>query len=112
MKTLRNQSRHQAFYRDEHLYVDLRHELVTLDGQVLPLTRQEHCLLLLLVQHAGEVVPQATISMQVWGFAPKKRTRKVDLHIERLRGKLGIYADHYIETVPGGGYLFRSMPGP
>ena len=90
--------------------MDLRHELVTLDGQVLTLTQKEYCLLLLMLHHAGKVVPQATLSKLLSGYVPKKRTHTVDVHIERLREKLGTYADHYIETVIGVGcvgYRFR-----
>lgn len=97
-------------YRDEHLFVDLRYELVMLDNQVLPLTRKEYCLLLLLVQHAGTVVPRKTLLMQVWGHVPELRTRAVNAHIQRLRRKLGMYGDLYIETAYGTGYRFRPMP--
>ena len=58
MEPLSNQNCHP--YNDGHLYVDLRHELVMLDRQVVPLTHKEYCLLLLLVQHAGEVVTRNT----------------------------------------------------
>src|SRR6516165_1179006 len=59
MESFRNQNHHQP-YSDEHLYVDLRRELVTLDHQVLALTHKEYCLLLLLVQHAGETLSRET----------------------------------------------------
>jgi len=49
----------QQYYRDAHLFVDLRQQLVKLFGQTLTLTRKEYCLLALLVEHAGEVVPRA-----------------------------------------------------
>jgi len=110
METLRSQSSHA--YRDEHLFVDLRHELVMLDSQVLCLTRQEYCLLLLLVQRAGKVVPRRTLSMKIWGYIPETRTYTLDKYIHGLRKKLGGYADQYIGTVTGVGYRFRPMPGP
>jgi DNA-binding response OmpR family regulator len=50
MPTLPDRNRNQP-YHDEHLYVDLRHELVRLDRQILTLTRKEYCLLALMVQH-------------------------------------------------------------
>ena len=109
MQTLPDQNRHQP-YHDEHLYVDLRHELVSLDRQMLPLTRKEYSLLALMVQHAGKIVPRATFMMQVWGYVPETRTRTVDMHIDQLRKKLEPYADQYIETVVGFGYRFRPMP--
>ena len=89
--------------------MDLRYELVMLDNQVLPLTRKEYCLLLLLVQHAGEAVPRKTLLMQVWGHVPEMCARAVNVHVQRLRRKLGIYGDQYIETAHGVGYRFRPM---
>jgi two-component system, OmpR family, alkaline phosphatase synthesis response regulator PhoP len=106
METLRNQNKHQP-YRDEHLFVDLRQELVTLDSQILNLTSKEYCLLVLLVQHAGEAIPRDTLAMQVWGHALSSRSRTVDSYIRELRRKLGIYGKQYIETVAGMGYRFR-----
>ena len=47
----------QRFYRDEHLLVDLRQQLVMLDGATVSLTRMQYHLLVLLVEHAGEVLP-------------------------------------------------------
>jgi two-component system alkaline phosphatase synthesis response regulator PhoP len=101
METLRNQSNHQP-YRDEHLYVDLRRELVALDSQILPLTQKEYCLLLLLVQHPGEALPRATLEKQL-----SAGSRMLDAYVRGLRGKLGIYGEQYIETVRGIGYRFR-----
>jgi len=51
----------RQYYRDDHLFVHLRHDLVMLDCQVLPLSRIEHHLLALLVEHAGETVHSARI---------------------------------------------------
>jgi DNA-binding response OmpR family regulator len=91
-------------YRDDHLYVDLRQQLVILDGRILHLTSMEYLLLALLVGHAGEAVPRTNLLTL---------TRKVDMHIQGLRRKLGAYADWYIETVVGTGYRFRpALPRP
>jgi DNA-binding response OmpR family regulator len=90
------------FYRDEHLFVSLRDRLVMLDSKILILTRVEYRLLARLVEHAGEVVPRPNLL---------KLTGKVDVHLWRLRRKLGIYFDRHIETVIGVGYRFRpSLP--
>jgi len=75
------------------------------------LTRMQHRVLALLVEHAGEVVPRATFLTQIWGHRPETRTRTVDMHIGGLRRRLGTYANEYIETVAGIGYRFRpSLP--
>jgi DNA-binding response OmpR family regulator len=101
----------QSFYRDEHLFVHLRHQAVILNGQAITLTRTEYRLLALLVQHAGEVVTRPVLLMQIWGNASKIGRRRADVHINGLRRRLGIYADH-IETVTGIGYRFRPfLPG-
>ena len=67
MKTLRDQGNPQAFYRDDHLFVDLRHQVLILDNQALALTRIEYGLLALLVSHTGKVVPRLIFLMEVWG---------------------------------------------
>ena len=78
--------------------MDLRQQLVILDGRILHLSSMEYVLLALLVEHAGEAVPRAILVTL---------TRKVDMHIKGLRRKLGVYADRYIEAVHGVGYRFR-----
>jgi DNA-binding response OmpR family regulator len=90
----------QQFYRDEHLFVDLLTQVVTLDSEILALTRMEYRLLALLMKRAGEVVPRPILL---------KLTGPLDVHLWRLRKKLGIYADQYIETVTGIGYRFRPI---
>jgi len=61
----------EQFYRDDHLFVHLRHEVVMLDGETIFLTRMEYRLLALLLER-GEVVPQAIIVTQ----NPKMRQRE------------------------------------
>jgi two-component system phosphate regulon response regulator PhoB len=96
----------QQYYRDEHLFVHLRHRVVMLDGQAITLTRMQHRLLALLVQHAGEVVTRPILVMQIRGYGPKMGPRRAAAHIHGLRRRLGVYADH-IETIIGIGYRFR-----
>ena len=98
----------EQYYRDDHLYVNLRQQLVMLDGEMVRLTPMQYRLLALLVEHAGVVVTRPILLMQIWGYAPEIREHKVDTCIRGLRKKLGVYADHYIETVVGVGYRFRS----
>ena len=98
---------HTSPYRDEHLAVDFDHRSATLDTEGLSLTRKEYDLLALLVRHAGEIVPREALLMQVWGYGAEIRTRTLDVHVRRLRRKLGAYADQYIETIFGIGYRFQ-----
>jgi len=83
-----------------------------LDGQAITLTRMQYRLLALLLENAGEVVPRATFLMQIWRNVPELSPRQVDMHINAIRRRLGVYADHYIETVHGTGYRFRPMSWP
>ena len=92
-----------SFYRDEHLFVDLYQPVVILDGETVRLTPIQYRLLVLVVGHAGEVVPRATVFTQLWGYAPQGCS-KLDAHLWRRRKKLGIYGRQYIETVRRVGY--------
>jgi len=94
-------------YRDARLLVDLCHQVVILDDRTVTLTPTEYCVLALLVQHAGAVLPRASILRRIWGEQPEMRTRRLDMHIGGLRKKLGPYADQCIATVAGIGYSFR-----
>jgi DNA-binding response OmpR family regulator len=94
-------------YNDEHLSMDFDQQLAMLDGRRMLLTRKEYELLALLVQHAGEIIPRDALLMQVWGYGAEIRTRTLDVHIRRLRKKLGAYADEYLETIFGIGYRFQ-----
>jgi DNA-binding response OmpR family regulator len=99
-------------YRDAHLGVDFDEHRALLDLQPLSLTRKEYDLLALLVQHAGEIVPRDALLKTVWGYGSEIRTRTLDVHIRRLRKKLGPYADQYIETIFGIGYRFQPYRAP
>ena len=99
-------------YRDEHLVIDYDHQSATLDNERMQLTRKEYDLLSLLVRHAGEIIPREALLMQVWGYGGDIRTRTLDVHVRRLRKKLGAYADSYIETIFGIGYRFQPYHAP
>ena len=71
------------------------------------LTRKEYELLSLLVQNAGEIIPREALVWRIWGYSNQIRTRTLDVHIRRLRKKLGSYSEQYIETIFGIGYRFQ-----
>ena len=96
-----------APYRDEHLAMDFNQQAVILDSERMVLTRKEYDLLALLVQHAGEIIPRDALLWRVWGYSAQIRTRTLDVHIRRLRKKLGGYSEQYIETIFGIGYRFQ-----
>lgn len=99
-------------YHDEHLALDFDLQSAVLDGGRLALTRKEYDLLALLVRHAGEIIPREALLMRVWGYGDEIRTRTLDVHVRRLRKKLGGYADQYIETIFGIGYRFQPFHAP
>ena len=101
-----------APYADEHLSIDFDHQAALLDTERMSLTRKEYDLLALLVKHAGEIIPREVLLMQVWGYGAEIRTRTLDVHVRRLRKKLGSYADQYIETIFGIGYRFQPYHAP
>ena len=103
---------HVQPYRDEHLSLDFSQQTVTLDSHHMTLTRKEYDLLALLVEHAGEIIPREALLMRVWGYGSEIRTRTLDVHVRRLRKKLGGYADQYIETIFGIGYRFQPFHAP
>jgi len=105
-------SNHTPAYRDEHLVVDFDQQSAALDTERMPLTRKEYDLLALMVAHAGEIIPREALLMRVWGYGAEIRTRTLDVHVRRLRKKLGVYADQYIETIFGIGYRFQPYHAP
>jgi len=99
-------------YRDEHLTLDFDQKTAVLDAAPMTLTHKEYDLLALLVRHAGEIVPRDALLMQVWSYGAEVKTRTLDVHVRRLRKKLGGYADRYIETIFGVGYRFHPYHAP
>src|ERR1035438_6981871 len=97
----------RTLYRDAHLTLDFQRQAACLDSQPLSLTRKEYDLLALMVSYAGVIIPRAEMLMRVWGYSTEIRTRTLDVHIRRLRKKLGVYADTCIEAVFGVGHRFQ-----
>ena len=89
-------------YQDSHLEVDFARAAASLDSRRMVLTRKEYELLSLLVQNAGEIIPRDALLLRVWNYSPQIRTRTLDVHIRRLRKKLGAFSP--IETVRHAGY--------
>jgi len=98
-------------YCDEHLLIDATGD-VELDSRHLTLTRKEFELLAMLARNAGEIVPREILLSMVWGYCEGTRTRTLDVHVRRLRRKLGSFGDVYIQTVFGVGYRFERYRAP
>src|SRR5262245_37778131 len=80
---------------------------VTVEGKEIELTATEYKLLLTLVERRGRVQTRPQLLETVWEAQPDIQTRTVDMHVQRLRTKLG-EAGKLIETVRGFGYRFRA----
>ena len=78
---------------------------VEVDGVPVRLTRREFELLRFLVENRNRVLSRDRLLERVWGYERYIETRSVDVHVGRLRSKLGAAGAH-IETVVGLGYRF------
>ena len=77
---------------------------VTAQGQTLDLTYKEFELLRYLAERPGRVFTRPALLREVWGYDFYGGTRTVDVHVRRLRAKLGPEFEHLIQTVRGVGY--------
>jgi len=77
-----------------------------IDGRVLDLTYMEYELLRFLTSHPGRVFSRETLLSRVWGYEYYGGARTVDVHVRRLRAKLGEEHAHLIQTVRSVGYRF------
>lgn len=89
--------------------VDTGAATARVDERALDLTPTEYRLLQTLMERRGRVQSRRQLLEAVWDTTANIATRTVDMHVQRLRGKLGEHAD-WIETVRGFGYRFRSDP--
>jgi DNA-binding response OmpR family regulator len=99
-----------ARYRGAHLMADFDAVAIEADGAPVRLTRREFELLRCLVQNRNRVLSRDRLLELVWGYDTPVETRSVDVHVGRLRGKLG-QAGRQIETLVGLGYRFVEEPG-
>lgn len=86
------------------LTIHFKEYSVYMDNEKLDLTYKEFELLRLLVQNKGEVFTRKDLLSKIWGMEYIGGTRTVDVHIRRLRGKLGDEFNTIIETVRNVGY--------
>jgi DNA-binding response OmpR family regulator len=92
-------------YEDSRLQIDFSDMRVNCEGASVRLTRKEFDLLTTLAKRAGRVATRQQLLDDVWGYDYYGDTRTLDVHIRRLRQKLGA-CDDAIETVIGVGYRF------
>jgi DNA-binding response OmpR family regulator len=92
--------------RNGDLTIDEATYTAKLRGRVLDLTFKEFELLKYLAQHPGRVFTRAQLLQEVWGYDYFGGTRTVDVHVRRLRAKLGAEHEQLIGTVRNVGYRF------
>ncbi len=96
----------EAPLKDGGLSVDMEKHVVVMDGKPLELSPKEFDLLLSLLRNQGKVMTRAELSETVWGHEYFGNTRTVDVHVGRLRRKLGKLGDR-IKTVERIGYRYE-----
>ena len=96
--------------RNGDLSVDEATYSAKLKGRVLDLTFKEFELIKYLAQHPGRVFTRAQLLQEVWGYDYFGGTRTVDVHVRRLRAKLGVEHEQLIGTVRHVGYKFVTQP--
>ena len=89
--------------------IDKEAHAVLVEGHAVELTATEYKLLTTLAERRGRVQSRAQLLESVWESAPDIQTRTVDMHVQRLRAKLG-ESGGLIETVRGFGYRLRRAP--
>ena len=92
--------------RSGDLVVDTESYTARIHGRPINLAYKEFELLKYLVQHPGRVFTRAQLLQEVWGYDYYGGTRTVDVHVRRLRAKLGSEYEHLIGTVRNVGYRF------
>ncbi len=97
---------HAGEIRTGEVTIDESTYTARLKGNVLDLTFKEFELLKYLAQHPGRVFTRAQLLQEIWGYDYFGGTRTVDVHIRRLRSKLGPEFEAIIGTVRNVGYRF------
>ena len=96
-------------YEDDHLLIEFDDIRVVCDGAKVRLTNKEFSLLSVLAKSADRVITRQQLLDSVWGYSYYGDARTLDVHIRRLRQKLG-KCGACIETVVGVGYRFVGCP--
>ncbi|AEB07554.1 putative two component transcriptional regulator, winged helix family [Coriobacterium glomerans PW2] len=94
--------------RIDELLINLATYQVYLEGEPVDLTLMEYSLLSFLTTHPNRAYSREVLLHRVWGFEYCGGTRTVDVHIRRIRSKVGPQIAAHIMTVRGVGYLFRT----
>ncbi len=92
----------------DNMTINLATYQVRINGEAVDLTYLEYALLAFLATHPGRTYSRDTLLRRVWGFDYYGGSRTVDVHVRRVRAKLGPELAQRLETVRGVGYLWNS----
>ena len=98
--------------RSGEVVIDEDSYTAKIKGRTLDLTFKEFELLKYLAQHPGRVFSRSQLLQEIWGYDYFGGTRTVDVHIRRLRSKLGPEFESVIDTVRNVGYRFSTSSNP
>ncbi len=105
---LRRTHKSESCYRIDDLVIDFEAKTVTKGGEPVDLTMQEYALLEVLVKNRNIALSRQKLMREAWDVSFLGESRTIDVHIQRLRKKLGL--DERIKTVYRLGYRFEEMP--
>jgi DNA-binding response OmpR family regulator len=103
-----NESSSADFVVIDNMTINLATYQVKVNGAPLDLTYLEYALLSFLVTHPGRTYSRDALLRRVWGFDYYGGSRTVDVHVRRVRAKLGPELAQRLETIRGVGYLWNS----
>lgn len=103
-----NESSSGDFVTVDGMTINLATYQVTVGGEPIDFTYLEYALLAFLVTHPGRTYSRDALLRRVWGFDYFGGSRTVDVHVRRVRAKLGPELAQYLETVRGVGYLWSA----
>lgn len=103
-----NESSTSDYLVIDNMTVNLATYQVKVNGEPLDLTYLEYALLAFLVTHPGRTYSRDALLRRVWGFDYYGGSRTVDVHVRRVRAKLGPDLAQRLETVRGVGYLWSA----
>ena len=101
-------SQHLRFCRSAALEINRQTYTIKLDGKEIFFPKKEFELLAFLASNSGKVFTREALLRRIWGESVYVIDRTVDVHISKIREKLGEYSK-WIETVKGVGYRFREQ---
>lgn len=101
-----NESSSSDFIQVDNMTINLATYQVKIAGEPIDFTYLEYALLAFLATHPGRTYSRDALLRRVWGFDYYGGSRTVDVHVRRVRAKLGPELAQHLETVRGVGYLW------